>query len=368
MKIGVPKEIKDNENRVAVTPGAVQELVSNGHTVYIQHNAGFASGYDGATYTSVGGIILETIEEVYTKADMIYKVKEPIEPEYDLIKPGQIIFAYFHFANEPELTQAMIRRKAVCIAFETVRGSDGRSLPLLIPMSEVAGRMSAQEGARFLEKAQGGKGILLSGIPGVKPSSVLILGGGTVGFFAALSCAGMGANVTVTDISIQRLRQLRDILPKNVNTLYSTRYNIEKELPVTDLVIGAALVPGAKTPHLITRDMLTLLRPGTVLIDVAIDQGGCFETSHPTTHSDPVFVVDGILHYCVANIPGAVPFTSTPGLANVTLEYALKIANLGWEAAVRSDPGLMQGLNIANGKVTLKVIADQYELPYEPFQ
>jgi alanine dehydrogenase len=368
MKIGVPKELKNNESRVAITPGAVQEFVANGHTVYIQHNAGILSGYDDSTYEAVGGTILATIEEVYSASDMIYKVKEPIECEYDLIKPGQIIFAYFHFASDPELTQAMIRRGAVCIAFETVRGADGRSLPLLTPMSEVAGRMSAQEGARFLEQPQGGKGILLSGIPGVKPANVLILGAGTVGFFAALSCAGMGANVTITDVSLPRLRQLRDILPKNVVTLYSTRYNIEKELPTADLIIGAALVPGAKTPHLITRDMLKFISPGTVLIDVAIDQGGCFESSHPTTHSEPVFSVDGILHYCVANIPGAVPYISTPGLANATFPYALKIANLGWQTALRTDPGLKQGLNIANGKVTLKVIADHYNLPYEEWQ
>jgi alanine dehydrogenase len=367
MKIGIPKEVKDNENRVSITPSGVQEFVANGHLVYIQHDAGVASGYADSMYTAVGATILPTIEEIYAIADMIYKVKEPIECEYDLVKPDQIIFAYFHFANEPKLTHAMIRQRAVCIAFETVRGADGRSLPLLTPMSEVAGRMAAQQGARFLERPQGGKGILLSGIPGVKPANVLILGAGTVGFFAALSCAGMGANVTLTDVSIQRLRQLRDVLPTNVNTLYSTRYNIEKELPLADLVIGAALVPGAKTPHLITREMLKVIKPGTVLIDVAIDQGGCFESSHPTTHTDPVFEIDGILHYCVANIPGAVPYTSTPGLENATFPYALKIANLGWKAAVKSEPGFLQGLNIANGKVTLKVIADQFDLPYEPF-
>jgi alanine dehydrogenase len=365
MKIGIPKEIKDNENRVAITPGGVQEFIANGHTVYVQKGAGVASGYNDSVFMAAGATLLPTIEEIYATADMIYKVKEPIEAEYDLVKPGQVIFAYFHFANEPELTQAMIRRKAVCIAFETVRGPDGHSLPLLTPMSEVAGRMAAQEGARFLERPQGGKGILLSGIPGVKPANVLILGAGTVGFFAALSCAGMGANVTIADISIQRLRQLRDILPHNVNTLYSTKYNIEKELPLADMVVGAALVPGAKTPHLITRDMLKLVRPGTVLIDVAIDQGGCFESSHPTTHKDPTFVVDGILHYCVANIPGAVPYTSTPGLANATFPYALRIANLGWRAALKADKGLRQGLNIVDGKIAFKVLSDQYNLPYE---
>jgi alanine dehydrogenase len=368
MKIGIPRELKDNENRVAVTPSGVQEFVAHGHTVYVQHNAGVASGFPDDAYESVGATVLPTIEDIYSAADMIYKVKEPVEDEYNLVKPGQIIFAYFHFANEPELTRAMIRRKAVCIAFETVRGPDGRSLPLLIPMSEVAGRMAAQEGARFLERPQGGKGILMSGIPGVKPANVLILGAGTVGFFAALSCAGMGASVTLADVCIPRLRQLRDVLPSNVATLYSTRYNIEKELASVDLVIGAALVPGAKTPHLISRKMLALMRPKTVLVDVAIDQGGCFESSHSTTHAEPTFEVDGILHYCVANIPGAVPYTSTPGLANATFPYALKIADLGWEKAVKEDPGLRQGLSIVDGKVTLKVVAEQYGLIYEEWK
>ena len=368
MKIGVPKEIKNNENRIAITPAGVHELVSHGHTVLIQQGAGIASGFSDDDFIAVGAKMLPTIKDVYAEADLIYKVKEPIEEEYDLVKEGQVIFAYFHFANEKELTEAMMKKKATCIAFETVRGPDGRSLPLLTPMSEVAGRMSAQEGARFLERPQGGKGILMSGVPGVKPAKVLILGAGAVGFFAALSCAGMGANVVITDICIPRLRQLRDVLPANVNTLFSTRYNIEQELPTCDLVIGCALIPGAKTPHLITRDMLKLMRPGTVLVDVAIDQGGCFESSHVTTHSEPTFVIDGIVHYCVANIPGAVPYTSTPALSNATLPYMIKIADKGWEQACREDPGLAQGLNIVKGEIVLKAIADCFQLPLGKWQ
>jgi alanine dehydrogenase len=368
MKIGIPKEIKDNENRVAITPAGVQELVSHGHTIYIQQGAGIASGYTDDVYTAVGAKILPTIEDVYAIAEMIYKVKEPIAPEYELVREGQLIFCYFHFVNEKELTEAMIRRKAICLAFETVRGADGRSLPLLTPMSEVAGRMAAQQGARFLERPQGGKGILMSGVPGVKPANVLILGAGVVGYYAALTCAGMGAKVTITDVFLPRLRQIRDSLPPNVNTLYSTRYNIEQELPQADLIVGCALIPGAKTPHLITSDMLKLMAPGTVLVDVAIDQGGCFETSHPTTHTDPTFLVDGILHYCVANIPGAVPHTSTPALANATLPYAIKIADLGWEEACRRDSCLAAGLNIVKGKVVFKAIADYFKLPLESWE
>ncbi|KAI5499024.1 L-AlaDH domain-containing protein [Trichomonas vaginalis G3] len=367
MKIGIPKEIKDHEFRVAITPSGVQEFVANGHEVYIEHNAGVGSGFPDEIYVSVGAKILQTAKEIYDIADMIYKVKEPLGPELEMIHEGQIVFTYFHFACDKELTEAMIKSKSVCIAFETVRGPDGRSLPLLVPMSQVAGRMSAQEGARFLERPQGGKGILLSGVPGVKPANVLVLGAGTVGYFAALSLAGMGATVTITDVSIPRLNQIRDYLPANVSTLYSTRYNIEQELPHADLIIGCALVPGSKAPHLISKDMLKLIRDGTVLIDVAIDQGGCFESSHPTSHTDPTFIYEGKVHYCVGNIPGAVPFTSTPALANATMPYALQIANLGWEKACRNDKGLAQGLNIVNGKVTFKGVADAFNLPFEPW-
>ena len=366
MIIGIPKEIKNNENRVGATPGGVKEFVKRGHTVYVQHTAGEGSGFSDEEYIAAGAQILPTIEEVYAAADMIYKVKEPIAPEYSLIKENQLIFAYFHFASEEELTHAMMKRKAVCLAFETV--VKDRQLPLLQPMSEVAGRMAAQEGARFLERPQGGKGILMGGVPGVKPAKVLVLGGGIVGYNAALIAAGMGADVTITDISLPRLRQLEYMLPKNVKTLYSSVHNIEQELPNVDLVIGAVLIPGAKTPHLVTKDMLKLMKPGTVMVDVAIDQGGCFETSRPTTHSDPTFVVDGVLHYCVANIPGAVPYTSTLALANATLPYALRLADMGWKAACQADAGLAEGLNMINGEITFKAVAEAFNLPYTPVE
>ena len=287
MIIGIPKEIKNNENRVGMTPAGVSELVRHGHKVYVQHTAGNGSGFGDDEYVAAGAEILPDIADVYAIAEMIVKVKEPIAPEYPLIKENQLIFTYFHFASDRQLTEAMVASKAVCLAYETVEPDD-HTLPLLIPMSEVAGRMSVQEGARFLEKPQQGKGILLGGVPGVKPAKVLILGGGTVGTNAAMMAAGMGADVTITDVNLKRLRYLDEILPQNVKTLYSSRHNIEKELPTVDLVIGSVLIPGDKAPHLITRDMLQLMQPGTVLVDVAIDQGGCFETSHPTSHSDPI--------------------------------------------------------------------------------
>lgn len=306
MIIGVPKEIKNNENRVGMTPAGVAELVKKGHTVYIQTNAGANSGFTDDVYQAVGAKILPSIDEVYAIADMIVKVKEPIEPEYKLIKKGQVVFTYFHFAADRVLTEAMIESGAVCIAYETVEKED-RSLPLLTPMSEVAGRMATQVGAHFLEKPQGGKGKLMGGVTGVRPARVLVLGGGIVGTNAAQIAAGMGAEVMITDINLARLRYLSEIMPKNVKTLYSSMHNIVTELPNIDLVIGSVLIPGDKAPHLITKDMLKLMKPGTVLVDVAIDQGGCFETSHPTIHSDPTYIVDGIVHYAVANIPGAVP-------------------------------------------------------------
>lgn len=326
MIIGVPKEIKNNENRVGMTPSGTAELVKRGHQVYIQHTAGINSGFPDEAYEAVGAKILPTIEDVYASADMIVKVKEPIAPEYNLIRKGQLLFTYFHFASDKELTLAMIANKSICLAYETVENPD-RSLPLLIPMSEVAGRMSVQEGARFLEKPQGGKGILLGGVPGVKPAKVLILGGGVVGTNAAQMAAGMGADVTIADVNLARLRYLSEVLPKNVKTLYSSELRIKKELPDIDLIIGSVLIPGDKAPHLITKPMLSMLQPGTVLVDVAIDQGGCFETSHPTTHSEPTYVVDGIVHYAVANIPGAVPYTSTLALTNATLPYVIALAN-----------------------------------------
>src|SRR5574344_1700322 len=364
MIVGIPKEIKDNENRVGMTPAGVAELVKRGHTVYVQATAGVNSGFSDEDYVAVGAKMLPTIEETYAIAEMIVKVKEPIEPEYKLIKKGQVLFTYFHFAADRELTEAMIKQEAICIAYETVEKAD-RSLPLLIPMSEVAGRMSIQEGARFLEKPQGGKGKLMGGVPGVLPARVLILGGGIVGTNAAIIAAGMGAEVLIADINLPRLRHLSDVLPKNVKTLYSSAHNIKAELPTIDLVIGSVLIPGDKTPHLVTRDMLKLMKPGTVLVDVAIDQGGCFETSHPTTHSHPTYTVDGVLHYAVANIPGAVPNTSTTALTNATLRYALALADKGWRKACKDDGALYRGLNIVEGKVTFKAVADVFGLPYE---
>ena len=365
MRIGIPKEIKNNENRVGMTPAGVAEMVKHGHEVLVQHTAGEGSGFSDEDYVKAGAKILQNMEFVYAEADMIVKVKEPIEPEYPLVRQGQLVFTYFHFACERELTDAMLRSGAVCLAYETVQLPD-RSLPLLAPMSEVAGRMATLNGAYYLQKTKGGKGKLVSGVPGVRPARVLVLGGGIVGEAAARMAAGLGAQVMITDISLPRLRQLENELPPNVRTLYSSEHNIRRELPTVDIVIGSVLVPGAKTPHLITRDMLRLMEPGTVLVDVAIDQGGCFETSHPTTHSEPVYEVEGIVHYCVANIPGAVPNTSTIALTNATLRYALALADKGWQQACRDDEALRLGLNIVDGKIVFKAVADAFGLPYEP--
>ena len=365
MRIGIPKEIKNNENRVGMTPAGVAEMVKHGHEVLVQHTAGEGSGFSDEDYVKAGAKILQNMEFVYAEADMIVKVKEPIEPEYPLVRQGQLVFTYFHFACERELTDAMLRSGAVCLAYETVQLPD-RSLPLLAPMSEVAGRMATLNGAYYLQKTKGGKGKLVSGVPGVRPARVLVLGGGIVGEAAARMAAGLGAQVMITDISLPRLRQLENELPPNVRTLYSSEHNIRRELPTVDIVIGSVLVPGAKTPHLITRDMLGLMEPGTVLVDVAIDQGGCFETSHPTTHSEPVYEVEGIVHYCVANIPGAVPNTSTIALTNATLRYALALADKGWQQACRDDEALRLGLNIVDGKIVFKAVADAFGMPYEP--
>jgi len=363
MIIGIPAEIKDNENRVGMTPAGVSELVKRGHNVFIQQGAGVNSGFPDSEYTLVGAQTLPTIEDVYAKAEMIVKVKEPIEPEYSLIRKDQLLFTYFHFASDRPLFEAMMESGSICLAYETVQTAD-RSLPLLVPMSEVAGRMAVQEGARFLEHPQGGKGILLGGVPGVKPAKVLVLGAGHVGLASALVAAGMGADVTITDISLPLLRNLATVLPKNVHTLYSTELSIRKELPTTDMVIGSVLVPGDKTPHLITKDMLKLMQKGSVLVDVAIDQGGCFETSHATTHSDPVYTVDGIVHYAVANIPGAVAYTSTAALTNATMPYAIALADKGWKQACKDDEALLKGLNVVGGKSTFKAVADIYGVPY----
>lgn len=364
MKIGIPKEIKNNENRVGMTPSGVAELVKHGHEVYVQHTAGENSEFADEAYIKAGAKILPTIEDVYGIADMIVKVKEPIELEYPLVRPGQLVFTYFHFACDRDLTDAMIKSNGVCLAYETVCPDDG-TLPLLIPMSEVAGRMATINGAYYLQKTKGGKGKLICGVPGVKPVKVLVLGGGIVGQAAARVAAGMGANVVITDISLPRLRELSLTMPANVDAVYSSHHNIVKELPDTDIVIGSVLIPGDKAPHLITRDMLGMMEKGSVLVDVAIDQGGCFETSHPTTHSNPIYEVDGIVHYAVANIPGAVPNTSTMALTNATLRYVIALADKGWRKACKEDKALYEGLNVVEGKVTYKAVADVFNLPYE---
>ena len=370
MKVGIPKEIKNNENRVGMTPSGVAELVKHGHSVVVQHTAGEGSGFSDDEYKRAGASILANIEDVYAEAEMIVKVKEPIEPEYKLIRKGQVLFTYFHFACDRPLTDAMLQSGATCIAYETVE-KDDRSLPLLIPMSEVAGRMATQNGAYYLQKTKGGKGKLMAGVPGVKPVKVLVLGGGTVGEAAARIAAGMGADVTISDVSLPRLKQLAAELPANVHTLYSSEHNIRKELPDVDVVIGSVLIPGDAAPKLITRDMLSLMEPGTVLVDVAIDQGGCFETSRPTTHSEPIYIIDGIVHYAVANIPGAVPNTSTTALTNATLRYALALADKGWQQACRDDKSLLRGVNIVGvnivgGKCTYEAVAKVWGLPYTP--
>lgn len=367
MKIGIPKEIKNNENRVGMTPAGVAELVKHGHEVFVQHTAGESSGFADQEYEKMGAKILPTIEDVYQAADMIIKVKEPIESEYNLVKEGQLVFTYFHFACSRPLTEAMIKSKGVCLAYETVQLSD-RSLPLLTPMSEIAGRMATINGTYYLQKTKGGNGKLICGVPGVKPAKVVVLGGGIVGQAAARVAAGMGADVIITDISLPRLREIAATMPANVNTLYSSSQNVANEIKDADIVVGAVLIPGAKAPHLITRDMLKTMQPGAVLVDVAIDQGGCFETSHPTTHSEPVYEVDGVIHYAVANIPGAVPYTSTSALTNATLKYALALADKGWRKACKEDEALFKGLNIVEGKVTFKAVADVFGLPYEPIE
>ncbi len=367
MIIGVPKEIKNNENRVAVDPSGALELTKRGHEVHIQSTAGVGSGFSDEDYISAGANILSTIEETYDKAEMIIKVKEPIEPEYNLCKKDQLIFTYFHFASHEPLTKAMMESGATCLAYETVEKED-RSLPLLVPMSEVAGRMSIQEGAKYLEKPLKGRGILLGGVPGVRPAKVMILGGGVVGTNAAKMAAGMGADVTILDLSLPRLRYLDDIMPANVNTFMSSEYNIRELIGSHDLIIGAVLIPGAKAPHLITRDMLKEMRPGTVLVDVAVDQGGCIETCKPTTHEDPTFIIDDIVHYCVANMPGAVPYTSTLALTNATLPYAIQLANKGWKKACQDNRELALGLNVINGDIVYEGVADAFGLPFTPVE
>lgn len=360
MKVGIPKEIKNNESRVGMTPGGVFELIKNNHEVFVQATAGENSGFLDEAYKNAGAVILKTIEEVYAIADMIVKVKEPIEQEYSLIKKGQIVFTYFHFASSEPLTKAMIKSGSICIAYETVEDRDG-GLPLLTPMSEVAGRMSIQQGAKYLEKPVKGRGLLLGGVPGVPPGKVLILGAGVVGMQAAKMAAGLGAQVTILDIDMKRLRYANDVLPSNCTTLFSNEYNIREHVQTHDLIIGGVLLKGKKAPNLITRDMLKTMKSGAVIVDVAVDQGGCVETTRPTTHEDPIYIIDDIVHYSVANMPGAVPYTSTLALTNVTTSYAVKIANLGWKKAIASDPGLQKGLNISEGEVVYKEIIEAFD-------
>ncbi len=359
MTIGVPKEIKNNESRVGMTPAGVFELVKNKHTVYVQSSAGDGSGFFDQDYQKAGAIILDTLKQVYALSEMVVKVKEPVEEEYALVQEDQVIFTYFHFASSEKLTRAMISSRSICIAYETVEDEDG-ALPLLTPMSEVAGRMAIQQGAKYLEKPVKGRGVLLGGVPGVVPGKVLVLGAGVVGIQAAKMAAGLGAHVTILDINMKRLRYVNDVMPPHVVTEFSNEFNIRKHVKDHDLIIGGVLLKGAKAPNLITRDMLHTMRPGTVIVDVAVDQGGCVETTHPTTHEDPIYIIDDVVHYSVANMPGAVPYTSTVALTNVTLPYVLKLAQLGWEEACAKDPSLHKGLNIVSGKVVYKEIGDAF--------
>jgi alanine dehydrogenase len=363
MVVGVPKEIKANENRVAITPGGVEMFVQRGHTVLIESSAGVGSGFSDEQYARAGAEIVSTAQEVFANAEMILKVKEPIAPEYELIRPGQVLFTYFHAAASRELTEAMLRCRSIGIAYETVQKADG-SLPLLIPMSEVAGRMAPQNGAKYLERTMGGRGVLLGGVPGTQPGTVVILGGGVVGTNAAKIAAGFGARVIILDNNLYRLRYLDDVMPKNVTTMMSTPENIRTVIREADIVIGAVLIPGAKAPYLVTRDMLPTMKTGAVIVDVSVDQGGCIETTRPTTHENPTYVVEGVVHYGVANMPGAVPFTSTIALTNATIPYALELADKGWQRAVRENRELWHGLNFIDGHITYRAVAEAFGREY----
>ncbi|HEY3747084.1 MAG TPA: alanine dehydrogenase [Gemmatimonadaceae bacterium] len=365
MKIGVPKEIKTNENRVALVPAGAEALVAAGHSVMMEKGAGEGSGFPDSSYTAVGAKIGADADTVWREADMIMKVKEPIKVEWPRMRKGQVIFTYFHFAADKELTNAHIRSGAICIAYETVE-LPSRELPLLTPMSEVAGRMAVQEGAKYLEKLYGGRGVLLGGVPGVAPAKVVILGGGIVGINAAKMAAGLGAKVTVLDLSLERLRYLSDVMPANVTLIYSNRHNILEQISTADLVVGAVLIPGAVAPRLIRREDLKTMQQGAVIVDVAIDQGGCVETIKATTHENPTYVVDGIIHYGVANMPGGVPRTSTLALTNATFPYAKELAKKGWKQALKENEALRKGLNIVDGKVTYPAVAEAFGLPFTP--
>lgn len=362
MIVGVLKEIKNNENRVAMTPAGVELLKKGGHVVLVEKSAGVGSGFADDTYKTAGAEIVDTPKEIYDRSDMVMHVKEPLPQEYSMIREGQIVFTYLHLAADKELTEALIKSKAICIAYETIIKNG--TLPLLTPMSEVAGRMATQEGAKYLEAPQGGLGKLMAGVPGVEPATVVVLGGGVVGTGAAKMACGLGAKVYILDLNLDRLRYLDDVMPANCITRYSTPTAVKELLAIADVVIGAVLVPGAKAPKLVTKDMLPLMKKGAVMVDVAIDQGGCFETSHPTTHAEPVFTVDGIVHYCVANMPGAVPQTSTAALTNATMPYAAALANKGWKQAMKDDTALALGLNLYDGQVTCKAVAEAFGYDY----
>ncbi|MBI3792245.1 MAG: alanine dehydrogenase [Gemmatimonadetes bacterium] len=362
MLIGVPKEIKTNENRVALVPAGAEALIAAGHQVLVETTGGEGSGFSDAQYTAVGAQIAPDAAAVWKAADMIMKVKEPIEREWPHMRRGQVLFTYFHFAADEKLTRAHLASGATCIAYETVE-LPSRELPLLTPMSEVAGRMAVQEGAKYLEKLFGGRGVLLGGVPGVAPAKVVILGGGIVGINAAKIAAGMGAKVTVLDVSLERLRYLSDVMPANVTLIYSNHQNVLEQISTADLVIGGVLIPGAKAPKLIKREDLKVMRPGSVIVDVAVDQGGCVETIKPTTHENPTYVVDGVIHYGVANMPGGVPRTSTLALTNATLRYALELANKGWKKALNENAALKKGLNMTDGHVTYPAVAEAFGMP-----
>jgi alanine dehydrogenase len=363
MKIGVPKEIKTNENRIALVPAGAESLITAGHSVLVETGAGLGSGFSDDDYTSVGAKIAPDAATVWKDSEMIMKVKEPIKSEWPHMRKDQLIFTYFHFAADEELTKAHIKSGAVCVAYETVE-LPSRELPLLTPMSEVAGRMAVQEGAKYLEKLYGGRGVLLGGVPGVVPAKVVILGGGIVGINAAKMAAGLGAKVVILDISLERLRYLSDVMPANVQTIYSNRHNILEQIETADLVVGGVLIPGAKAPKLVRREDLKRMQKGSVIVDVAVDQGGCVETVHPTTHENPTYVVDDVIHYAVANMPGGVPRTSTLALTNATLPYAMQLANKGWKRALAENPALLKGLNVVDGKVTYEAVAEAFGLTY----
>jgi alanine dehydrogenase len=368
MKIGVPKEIKTNENRIALVPAGAETLVGAGHSVLVETGAGLGSGFADEDFVAVGAAIAPDADTVWRDSEMIMKVKEPIKVEWPRMRKGQLLFTYFHFAADEELTRAHLKSGAVCVAYETVE-LPTRELPLLTPMSEVAGRMAVQEGAKYLEKLYGGRGVLLGGVPGVAPAKVVILGGGIVGINAAKMAAGMGAKVVILDISLERLRYLSDVMPANVQTIHSNRHNVLEQIATADLVVGGVLIPGAVAPKLIRKADLKTMQPGSVIVDVAIDQGGCVETIHATTHENPTYVVDGVIHYGVANMPGGVPRTSTLALTNATLPYALQLANKGWKKALKDNPALLKGLNVASGKVTYRGVAEAFGMEFhEPAQ